>query len=91
MIEWFVNIKEKERLSFMVFHIESSYPSIPEHIFTNAIQFAKQITRISDCEISLISLSRKTLFNEKIPWVKKMAVKILISQWDVLMEGKCVS
>ena len=56
----------------MVFYIESSYPSILEHIFTNAIQFAKQITRISDCEISLISLSRKTLlFNEKIPWVKK--------------------
>ena len=47
MIEWFVNIKEKERSSFMVFDIESFYPSIAERLFTNAIQFAKQITEIS--------------------------------------------
>ena len=68
MIEWFVNIKEKERSSFIVFDIESFYPSITEHLFTNAIQFSKQITEISDYEMSLINLSRKTLlFNEKIP------------------------
>ena len=72
VIEWFVNIKEKERSSFMVFDIESFYPSITECLFTNAIQFAKQITEISDCDMSLINQSRKTLlFNEKIPWVKK--------------------
>ena len=92
VIEWFVNIKEKERSSFMVFDIESFYPSITECLFTNAIQFAKQITEISDCDMSLINQSRKTLlFNEKIPWVKKMVVKILMSQWDVLMERRCVS
>ena len=56
----------------MVFDIESFYPSITECLFTNAIQFAKQITEISDCDMSLINQSRKTLlFNEKIPWVKK--------------------
>ena len=72
VIEWFVNIKEKERSSFMVFDIESFYPSITEHLFTNAIQFAKQITEISDHDMSLVNQSRKTLlFNEKIPQVKK--------------------
>ena len=92
MIEWFVNIKEKERSSFMVFDIESFYPSITERLFTNAIRFAKQITKISNYDMSLINQSRKTLlFNEKIPWVKKMVVKILMSQWDVLMERRCVS
>ena len=72
VIECFVNIKEKERSSFMVFDIESFYPSITEHLFTNAIQFAKQITEISDHDMSLINQSQTTLlFNEKIPWVKK--------------------
>ena len=72
VIEWFLNIKEKERSSFMVFDIESFYPSITERLFNNAIQFAKQITEISDYDMSLINQSRKTLlFNEKIPWVKK--------------------
>ena len=56
----------------MVFDIESFYPSIAERLFTNAIRFAKQITEISDYDMSLINQSRKTfLFNERIPWVKK--------------------
>ena len=55
VIEWFVNIKEKERSSFMVFDIESFYPSIAELLFTNAIQFAKQITEISDYDMPLIN------------------------------------
>ena len=65
VIEWFVNIKEKEPSFFMVFDIESFYPSITERLFNNAIQFAKQITEISDYDMSLINQSRKTLlFNE---------------------------
>ena len=56
----------------MVFDIESFYPSITERLFNNAIQFAKQITEISDYDMLLINQSRKPLlFNEKIPWVEK--------------------
>ena len=50
-----VNIKEKERSFFMVFDIQSFYPSITERLFINAIQFAKQITKISDYGMSLIN------------------------------------
>ena len=76
----------------MLFDIEGFYPSIIERLFINAIQFAKQITEISDYDMSLINQSRKTLlFNERIPWVKKVVVKILMSQWDVLMERRCVN
>ena len=57
VIEWFVNIKEKKRSSFIVVDIESFYPSITERLFTNAIQFTKQITEISDYDISLINQS----------------------------------
>ena len=55
----------------MVFNIKSFYLSVTERLFTNATQFVKQITEISDYDMSLINQSRKTLFNEKIPWVKK--------------------
>ena len=55
----------------MLFDIESFYTSIIDRLFTNAIQFAKQITEISDYDMSLINQSRKTFFNEKIPCVKK--------------------
>ena len=41
VIEWLLNIKEKERLSFMVFDIEGFDPSITESLVTNAIQFPK--------------------------------------------------
>ena len=38
----------------------------------NAIQFEKEITEISSCDMFFIKTSRKILFfNEKIPWVKK--------------------
>ena len=54
----------------MVFDIETFYPLITECLFMNAIQFAKQITEISDYDMSLINQSQKTFFNEKIHWVK---------------------
>ena len=51
VIEWFVNIEEKERSSLMVFDIESFYSSVTESIFKNAIEFAKQLTEISEKNI----------------------------------------
>ena len=54
----------------MVFDIESFYLSITESLFTNTIQFVKEITKISDYHMSLINQSQKALLvNEKIPWV----------------------
>ena len=52
----------------MVFDIKSFYPSISKNLFINAIQFAEQMTEISEEEISLIMQARKTLLsNEGIP------------------------
>ena len=36
-----------------------------------AIEFAKTIVDIPDEDLSVIMQSRKTLFSEKVPWVKK--------------------
>ena len=45
VIQWFVNIKEKEHSSVMVFDIERFCPAVTERLFTNAIQFAKTNNR----------------------------------------------
>ena len=46
----------------MVFDIEILYPSIKKNLFSKSIQFAKQITEISDEEINLIMQSAKRIF-----------------------------
>ena len=52
----------------MVSDIESFYPSTKENLFIKAVQFAKQITEITDEDINLIMQARKTLlFNEGTP------------------------
>ena len=76
IIEWFNDFENKERLSFMLFDIESFYRSISENMFIKAIQSAKQITEISDEDINLTMQARKiTLFNEGIPWMGKKGGK----------------
>ena len=76
IIEWFNDFENKERLSFMLFDIESFYRSISENLFIKAIQSAKQITEISDEDINLTMQARKiTLFNEGIPWMGKKGGK----------------
>ena len=72
MVEWFINILIKEISSFIVFDIESFYPSISEDLFKSAIQFAKESIDISDYNLSLINQGRKTLlFHENTSWLKK--------------------
>ena len=73
VIELFNNFESKERLSFIMFDIESFSPSISKNLFIKPIQFAKQMTVISDNgNINLIMHARKTLLlSEGIPWVKK--------------------
>ena len=87
VIEWLISIKNKESSSFIVFDTESFHPSIPEDLFKSAIQFARELIDISDCDLSLIYQARKTLlFHENTPWIKKKkATRILMSLWIVLI------
>ena len=92
VIEWFINIKNKESSLFIVFDIGSFYPSISEDLFKRAIQFAKESIDITDYNLSIINQARKTLlFHENTPWVKKEGMKILMSLLVVLMGLKCVN
>ena len=72
MIEWFINIKNKESSSFITFDIESFHPSISEDLYKSAIQFAKESIGISGDDLPLINQVPKTLSShENTPWVKK--------------------
>ena len=61
----------KIQCSFIQFAIERFYPSISLRFRNKAIEFAKTIVDIPDEDLSVIMQSRKTLFSEKAPWVRK--------------------
>ena len=48
----------------------------------NVTYFAKQVTEISDYDMSLISQSWKRLFNEKIPWEDSEDFDVLVRRFD---------
>ena len=82
VIDWFENIPNKRQSSFIQFNVENFYPSISLTLFNNAIQYACQITEITNHDISIIKHFRKTLlFNNKQPWQKKSGDP----DFDVLM------
>ena len=72
MIEWFIDIENKESSSFIVFDIESIYPSISEDLFKNATQYEKNPIYHFDYNLFLKSQARTMLlFHKNAPWVKK--------------------
>ena len=72
VISWFKQLRDKNRLSFVNFDVESFYPSITENLFQEAINFAKNIVDISNTELSIVMQARKTLlFHDDTPWVKR--------------------
>jgi hypothetical protein len=72
VIEWFENIRDKERHSFISFDIVDFYPSISEKRLDQALSWASNLTTISDNDILIIKHTRKSsLFNTGKPWSKK--------------------
>ena len=82
VIDWFKNIPHKKSCYFLVFSIESFYPSISEKLFTKAIPYAKNIVEIPNHNMIIIKHSRRSLlFHENELWVKKKGNK----DFDVTM------
>ena len=61
VIKWFKTIENKRETSFIIFDIESFYPSISPELFNKSIDFAKSIHNISDNDLNIIINARKTL------------------------------
>ena len=71
VIEWFGNIEQKSRHSFISFDIVDFYPSISENLLDQALSWASGLADISHEDISIIKHARKSLlFNNGKPWVK---------------------
>ena len=72
VIEWFKAIKNKQQCTFIVFDIESFYPSISSDLFNKALKFAEEIISIADSDLKIMMHSRKTLlFHKNEPWDKR--------------------
>ena len=71
VIDWFNNIDNKSRSSFLILDIVDFYPSISEKLLDKAIDFAQTVTSISPNKLKTIRNARKTLlFNQGIAWQK---------------------
>ena len=71
VIEVYKTILNKDKYRFVIFDIESFYPSISLELFNEALNFAKTLG-ISETEVSKMMPPRKTLlFNDSKPWLKK--------------------
>ena len=82
-LTWFKGLKNKDKLRFFQFDIESFYPSITEELLLKALDFASRYSNISDQDREIIIHSRKTfLFLEDDAWVKKQG-----ENFDVPMGG----
>ena len=89
VIEWYGNIKRKDQCYFVVFDIESFYPSISIKLFDKAASFPKLYYNFTSDELEMIIHSTKTiLFWQDSTWVKKEGEKILSYEWDVMMAQK---
>ena len=72
VLNWFDKIENKNKVAFIQFDIESFYPSITQKLLDKSIQYATEITTISNEELDIIMQSRKTLlFHNQEPWVKR--------------------
>ena len=72
VLDWYANYTHKTKASFIQFDIEKFCPSITFDLLYSSIQFPNEVTTVSDNDIQIIKLSRKTLlFNENKPWLKR--------------------
>ena len=70
-IDWFKNIDDKNKCSFIQFDIIEFYPSITRPIFEKALEFAKLSAKISIRDIEIITHCRKSiLFRNQEQWTK---------------------
>ena len=80
--DWFKNIQDKKSCDFMLLNIENIYPSISGKLFSEAIQYTKNIVEITDNDMIIINHSRRSLlFHENEPWIKNGGSK----EFDVTM------
>ena len=72
VIECFKATKNKQECTFLVFDIESFYPSISLDLFNKALKFAKEIIPIADSDLKIMMHSRKALSHGMLGWSRSL-------------------
>ena len=72
VVDWFSELSNKNKLTFMQLDICDFYPSISKSLFNDAINFAKQTVPICNETIEILNNARQSLLftNDKV-WIKK--------------------
>ena len=74
VIRWFKQLEGKEKRKFFKFDIVSYYPSISIKLLNDAIDWAMEITTVTETERAIIMNARKSfIFKEGESWYKKDA------------------
>ena len=72
VINWFKEIPNKNNARFIKFDIAEFYPSISEDLLKKAIEYAGNITTITEDVMNIIKHARKSLLlNSQDTWIKK--------------------
>ena len=72
VINWFTNLKNKKGLKFIVYDIDSFYPSITQEVMDDALEWASTYLEITPLEKKIIHQACQSfLYNEGTPWVKR--------------------
>ena len=61
VLDWFNNSVKTERTTFITFDVCEFYPSITEQLLNKALDFAQELTNITDQERNIITLAKKSL------------------------------
>ena len=71
-IEWFKNIQNKNKCSFIIFDIAEFYPSISKELLLNSLKYAQQYVQIPKEDIDIIMHARKSLlYHDNQAWIKR--------------------
>ena len=71
-VKWYINLRQKHKLSFIQLDVDGFYGSISEKLFLEALEWAEKYVDISDEDKKILIQSKKSfLFHKDRPWEKK--------------------
>ena len=85
VLQWFKDLKNKEKIKFIQFDVWDFYTSITHTLLMKALEFAASLTELSTLEKETILQSRACyLYSEGNTWAKKKDEKfdVTMGAWD---------
>ena len=90
-IKWFISLKDKHLMKFIMFDNKDFYPSITQDLLNKALNFASEYIYISKCDIDVINHARNHYcLMVPITGLRNKEV-CLMCRWVPTRELKCVS